>query len=479
MQLRQADHERTVWVDAMCIDQSDVNERNHQVGLVERIYESASSVEICIRDSHQDFPAAMQLLSPKHGLAELLSIQNTEYQQMKHQSINQLRTLFQCNYFSRVWVIQEVLFAKTAILHVNQDKVFLKQEILDSLHQWCNQQSVAIPRLSHWVSIWRRDGGIVSCLSMSLNCSASDPRDKIFAIASLLRPNVRELISIDYQSTLQAVYADAVAACIVEYGDLDILGFADVPSNIHVFTTSTFDVDDFKTFLAQRTMDKAPSSSMARMCSPWTSRIVVKHKRAKSISTPGIKALHGDASTVEVLRDPIPSTQLLPRLKVRAHFINFAISSTSELIEQMLHELDQGIEKLGTSPWCWLLDLFESRFTDVHGDTYGTSGLNTFRRDLQHAIGQPVGDQTVFRTHYSVGFSSSRCLPRDEIFAIDRVQHLFLLRAIGRNMYRIVGKCYLWGGMNLDYWNPGSYKGIWTHNPFDLGTEQTRSIEIY
>jgi hypothetical protein len=42
--LRRKDEDCIVWVDAICIDQGNDFERNHQVGLMRRIYSAASEV---------------------------------------------------------------------------------------------------------------------------------------------------------------------------------------------------------------------------------------------------------------------------------------------------------------------------------------------------------------------------------------------------------------------------------------------------
>lgn len=45
-----SDKDRLVWIDAICINQHDVDERNHQIALMRRIYTSAFRTIICIGD---------------------------------------------------------------------------------------------------------------------------------------------------------------------------------------------------------------------------------------------------------------------------------------------------------------------------------------------------------------------------------------------------------------------------------------------
>ena len=88
----------------------------------------------------------------------------------------------------------------------------------------------------------------------------------------------------------------------------------------------------------------------------------------------------------------------------------------------------------------------------------------------------------VFRASYSIGFCRARVQPGDMIFAVDGVRTPLIVRRDFRTssvVYNVIGECYLWAALELDYWNPGTHKGIWTSRLHDLGQVQTRMIEIY
>jgi glycyl-tRNA synthetase beta subunit len=50
--LRQTSAPIRLWVDAVCINQNDIQERNHQVGLMGDIYRNAAHVIICCGQNH-------------------------------------------------------------------------------------------------------------------------------------------------------------------------------------------------------------------------------------------------------------------------------------------------------------------------------------------------------------------------------------------------------------------------------------------
>jgi hypothetical protein len=323
---------------------------------------------------------------------------------------------------------------------------------------------------------------------MSLNCSASDPRDQVFAIANLLEPHTRDMIMVDYMSDLQSVFVEALVACITECGDLDILGYTDELWEANFDETCVFGMENFKTFLRQRNKNGIPHRSQIQMRSPWVPNIFIDRGHVKGAASPDITVTPRthQATAVQVLPHAIPSPQLLPRLKVRAHLLDISTGSISHSASQLLTVLEAGVPSIAASPWHWLLSLFLSPFTSANPphnasasetNNYDTTGLATLAADLQH-IPLPH-EQIVFRTHYTVGFTACHILPGDAIYALNGAHHFFVLREVRTGVYRIVGKCYLWAGMSLDYWKPGTYRGIWTSRPCDLGGEQSRVIEVY
>jgi hypothetical protein len=127
--------------------------------------------------------------------------------------------------------------------------------------------------------------------------------------------------------------------------------------------------------------------------------------------------------------------------------------------------------------WIWverrtnLKDL--QAFTDVLNQEKDAPRVEDFVLDS--------GPVEVFRTYYSIGFCRAMVRPGDMIFAVDGVRApLVLRRKNGTSSgYKVIGECYLWAALELDYWNPGTRKGIWSSRPCDLGQVQTRMIEIY
>lgn len=64
---------RVLWVDTLCIDQSNVRERNHQVGQMASIYSKAQVVLVWLGEGGIDSDRAMNLLQESYEF--LLSLE--------------------------------------------------------------------------------------------------------------------------------------------------------------------------------------------------------------------------------------------------------------------------------------------------------------------------------------------------------------------------------------------------------------------
>jgi hypothetical protein len=88
------DASKYLWIDALCIDQTNADEMNHQVPFMSRIYGNAEKVLVWLGDPVETVADAA-LTS--------LSIRNT-------------RRLFMKSYWSRLWIVQEIMFARSIVV---------------------------------------------------------------------------------------------------------------------------------------------------------------------------------------------------------------------------------------------------------------------------------------------------------------------------------------------------------------------------
>ena len=146
--IRSDSQPRTLWADAVCINQADLEERNHQVSLMRHVYLKAHDVIIWVAEADDSTEAMILWFQEfdKHfedetQRAELeYMIQEDKYQQ----KLAKVRAFVSRQWFHRAWTFQEACLASSA--HVKCGRFTLPWLTLcsASYFQAWNQQSVIL-----------------------------------------------------------------------------------------------------------------------------------------------------------------------------------------------------------------------------------------------------------------------------------------------------------------------------------------------
>ena len=97
-----------VWADAMCINQENVNERNHQVQMMSKIYSQATSVWVWLGEQCRN---ALEIL------------------QQEKWDTNALDPFFHADYWLRLWTVQEFELAKEIVFMAGDVAIGLKAAV--------------------------------------------------------------------------------------------------------------------------------------------------------------------------------------------------------------------------------------------------------------------------------------------------------------------------------------------------------------
>jgi len=104
-----------VWVDAICIDQANVSERNQQVAKMNSIYEQALRVVVYLgsdlADGQDHQETTRRTHRPRHRLLDLET-------KLPPQSGVSWAKLLQRRYFTRIWVVQELILARSSVFPI-------------------------------------------------------------------------------------------------------------------------------------------------------------------------------------------------------------------------------------------------------------------------------------------------------------------------------------------------------------------------
>ncbi|KAK3695805.1 heterokaryon incompatibility protein-domain-containing protein [Podospora appendiculata] len=205
-----------LWVDAVCIDQRNIRERNHQVSLMAAIYAAASEVLVYLGAA--DTASAMVLDVIKFQRQLLAPVEREVF-----------RDFFARSYFYRTWVVQEIANAVSATAYCGERSV-----------KWSMLFSAPIfrdPRLSGlehrplpWLTeVYTRPRAQASTMELldfliaTWRCKASDPRDKVFALLGLVKDASRYGLVADYGLSTAEVYIGIAAFFLCHHGLLDVL----------------------------------------------------------------------------------------------------------------------------------------------------------------------------------------------------------------------------------------------------------------
>lgn len=208
--LRKRDRGRFMWVDALCIDQSNHQERNHQVGLMREIYSRASDVLVWLGPHGEDSDLAIKYLS------EVLWTHST-WVPWSQRERTALKALCNREYWQRMWILQEVALARSITVHCGFHSV-----LWEAFDKFCfsPELRIDIPEFqSSFASklglirrkqLGQQESTLRELMEAFNGCACSDPRDRIFALLGLASDCRNNQLRADYSRTLFEVYQDVV-----------------------------------------------------------------------------------------------------------------------------------------------------------------------------------------------------------------------------------------------------------------------------
>jgi Heterokaryon incompatibility protein (HET) len=105
--LRFENRSRILWIDALCINQADLNERNHQVTQMGKIYRNASTVVAWLGEPDSASSAAIKMLL-EAGLGRASRVAYPIlFRDCPTNALDAVHAIFLQEYWSRLWIVQE------------------------------------------------------------------------------------------------------------------------------------------------------------------------------------------------------------------------------------------------------------------------------------------------------------------------------------------------------------------------------------
>lgn len=262
------------WIDALCINQADVQERTAQVQLMRDIYSRAEKVVTWLgpddNEEYRDAIALIKLVAAQEASSRYDNIPNlcfltsrptfTAEETLPNNIIankawSNVRELLTAAYWERIWVQQEMALARQ--LHFLIGHLSFTYDELSSYMSFISQLQILGNRVAHTGVIPERlwsnlllpdllnprgvqfvqdlkevatnpdfydDAHLIQHVLFAQECRATDPRDKIFGLQGLLK----NLIVPDYGKSTRDVYCEFAWKHVQVSGHLEILQYAGV-----------------------------------------------------------------------------------------------------------------------------------------------------------------------------------------------------------------------------------------------------------
>lgn len=127
--LRRQDDARNLWVDAMAIDQANVEERSQQVTLMKDIFQLSRCTVVWLGEEAQNSHLAMRLLrhlaqtAEERGPHSWKSHVSRSLPPLYHPAWRALSELLQRPWFSRAWIVQEVAVSSDILVVCGAESV--------------------------------------------------------------------------------------------------------------------------------------------------------------------------------------------------------------------------------------------------------------------------------------------------------------------------------------------------------------------
>jgi hypothetical protein len=502
-ELYSAGEDICLWVDALCINQDDSQEKSEQVKLMGDIFSNAAGAFGYLGhpsngDPHAGFRALIALANGR-----IVKSDGTTETPDPQQSLGgYFGDLFSNGWFLRAWVTQEMVLAKNVVClyGLGSNHASWTLDIFAQLiyHAQAHKEGKSLPAFSArdkefaehavQVDVWRRlrqkwrdaqqSLNIVTVLDLTRPTLAADDRDKVYSILGLTGESSRKGIPVDYSlgHTAHQVYIDTAIYCIENGQGISLLNNAGTRRRIPDLPTWVPDWSIMPCIpLDERLYSAAGNTTPEISCKRDELKLSVRGIVLDIIGVVGIPCKYPtcemDAGSLGLIRDPL---SILILLEETAHQLYRKIQSIRSGVPKTEEEILDSVWRTMTADRGWghrRNSKEDRKYYDAFRSQYPRNrGLPSLTADPEDAQAQeitaapenPEATRSLsISTIHSNGGRVMGCtasgllclLPEDarpgDVVAIFLGSNLpYLLRRAGADEYELVGHCYVHGVMD-------------------------------
>ncbi|KAF1829885.1 HET-domain-containing protein [Decorospora gaudefroyi] len=475
--LRRPDADRRLWVDAICIDQSNVLERNHQVKNMIAIFRGAVRVLVYLGQGSDVLSRLVEYMGDDTA-GDL-------------PAVSDFLLLFQSRWFHRVWILQEIAVARD-VLVIYGDKRMSWKDLVELSKLYLRMMAahdlpLVLPPVIHYgleqmtLSSCRSQGksDLLSLLKVSQDCFCKDARDKVYAILGLLSSHPTLPLPVNYSPIATAgwVYLQVTAWHVVSSKSLEFLALVnrnttlEMPSWIPDWTMkppgplpTQFTWSKEVTNPQVVSIHRQPLPVTATLNYPLTCILLVTGKRCGVVSKNRWRALL-DSSHNGITHSPqdpnanngcSSSNTLRNKREIYRNekqgfweqvHLSWNKGKATPYIPSLHHITDVAITDLAIPPAFGgpCSDCINNatlrkdyRYNETSPRCYNEVALAEFIRIMNRYASNHTG----LATEHSLGFGPEAVIDGDEVWVLEGLTAPIILRHCG-NGYEVIGTCYV------------------------------------
>ncbi|KAF8854358.1 HET-domain-containing protein [Acephala macrosclerotiorum] len=481
--MRLLDKSRVLWIDAICINQVDEDEKSREVRKIGDIYGHARRVVVWLGEGREDSSLAITTLKAigesiqffDDGRAEWAVKSGSEAHQLESELSNPraarakvliwiaIRNFFNVPWFTRLWVFQEVGRAHDAIFVVGNE--YIQWQVLRGAFKWIRYQDrrstlptqairildevtteKAQPIFKHF-TVLKNSGDILltDLIDWTKRLRCYDPRDRIYALLSLFDRCEAEKIVPNYKNTVEQVYTEV------------ILNHIEFTERLRIFDICDFAKADSKLRLPSWVPDLSVPNPI-EWNGHWNAagRSASESRYEKANGTLLVKGRH--VCVINYVATPIPISSSLADILAICHaweppsdyetgYITGG-SLTDAFVSTLFLSCCLGSPQLADRPEMLSLNSMKAAYASlVVEDT-----ISAEHQLYAASLGSILPGRTFFTTEEGyIGLCPSSARPGDQICVALGSWNPILLRPVPKRegqYYQVGGTCFVYGLMN-------------------------------
>lgn len=249
-QLRYKDKCRSLWVDAICINQDDLDERGQQVSLMKNIFPMASKVLVWLGEADEKTDLAIKVIDIWANFNRQYRSDSdaTRFSKFEERfafkpdyrdTLEAVAALTFRPWFDRCWTFQEIILSRQAELNVGKFRTtwdcfyhaleafplhLLADDVLNfNALFMCHGKAKTKNSTSNNSDSIPVSRNLSRVLQITRNFTATDPRDKIFSVLSIATMNDPIIFQPNYNKSIQDTFILSTLAMIKDEDSLQVL----------------------------------------------------------------------------------------------------------------------------------------------------------------------------------------------------------------------------------------------------------------